>query len=761
MKATYWILLPLLFSTILMLVPRQSADACVDVPERAGYDFIDVGIAAPPPEFAGYFLRAADLFADLSAVEETELTNLQEWQQRVCVDASLEEYRELIYRSSISTLEQLRSAARSKEKPLPMALRSNAAAEVLAEGGCDDTVDYLIFAKTVEPHVTAPADAWEAPPRDLTTMQHLIDRGTTEMRKARSHYIKMRYAYQVIRLAHYMEDYRQAVALYENLLPKFDPQESIINHWILGHYAGALMGLGQTVEASYLFSKIFISSPGKRESAFRSFRIETDEEWRELMLRAESDEDRANLHVLRANERNARALEEMEAIYRLKPDHRFLPMLLVKELEKLEDQLLGAEFNDRLPRGYPERWAQQYAIDLQKFARRVRSEGRVRRPELWQLAEGYLELLAGDYVGARNSFEETRDRLRNDTLRRQLDTWMLVLNVVELDTADRQAELLLYDARDREQFARYESFADMTRDKLVYLYRRDGMIGKAFLASNHLEDLRYHAREDLVTDLFRLVRREDLTRIEELLIGRSQRELDFFLSDLQAVRFMQEGQFEAALRMMKRIPRAEWDRFGVFDPFVPTLRDCISCAHSRDTADLYNRGELLEKLLQLESRARAEPERAARDYFSVGVALWNMTYFGHSWNAMDYFRSGSSWNSLQSHSDGVVPHLEAPFGNREYFNVQRALYYFERARLLANSPEVAAAASIWAAKCELILYFGSAYYERPKGNQIPRIPEDFTRHYRLLKEEYPETDAYARMIRECRFFDAYVRYSSE
>ena len=761
MKPSSWILLPLLFSVLFLVVPRRSADACGYIPEITGYDFIDIGIASAPPEFARYFLRANDLFADFNASQETEKTNLEEWQERICPDASLEKYRELIYRSSVGTLETLRSAAKGKDVPLPMALSENEAAQVLAGAGCDDTVDYLIFAKTVEPHVTAPADAWEAPPRDLPTMQNLIDEGITKMRRARSHYIKMRYAYQVIRLAHYMKDYRQAINLYETLLLKFDPQESIINNWILGHYAGALMGLGQNVEASYIFSKIFIESPGRRESAFRSFKIETDEEWRELLLRAESDEDRANLYVLRANERNARALEEMEAIYRLKPNHRFLPMLLVKELEKLEDQLLGTEFNENLPRGYPERWAQQYAIDLQKFARRVRGEQRVPQPELWQLAEGYLELLAGDYIGAENSFRETAPRLENDTLRRQLETWNLVLNVVKLDTADRQAEMLLYDARDRDQFARYESFADMTRDKLVYLYRRDGMIGKAFLASNHLEDLRYNPREELVSDLFRLVGRENLTRIEELLIGRSQRELDFFLSDLQAVRYMQEGQFEAALRTMKRIPRAEWDRFGVFDPFVSTLRDCINCPHSRDTMDLYNRGELLEQLLNLESRARAQPERAARDYFSYGVALWNMTYFGHSWDAMDYFRSGSSWDYLGTHSDGVVPHQEAPYGNLEYFNVQRALYYFERSRLMANSQEVAGAASIWAAKCEQVLFYMSPYYEYAGANQIPLMPEEYTRHYKLLKESYPETDAYDRMIRECKYFEAYVRRTSE
>ena len=130
-----------------------------------------------------------------------------------------------------------------------------------------------------------------------------------------------RYAYQLIRLAHYANDYQGVLDLFEFLEPKIDDQESIINYWILGHKAGALNALGQNVKAAYLYSVIFQNTPSKRETAYRSFNIKTDEEWKACLLLCENNMERATLYAIRANADQSKAAEEMEQIYELDPEN--------------------------------------------------------------------------------------------------------------------------------------------------------------------------------------------------------------------------------------------------------------------------------------------------------------------------------------------------------------------------------------------------------------------------------------------------------
>ena len=738
------------------LYPKARACGFSDVPDF-GYDFIDPSIVQTPEGFTRYFLRHDDLFEDFLSDTLQEMTNAAEWHRRLCEDAELTDVEYLIYQASRSDLELLHSATRSEDANPPRGLANNTAAFYLIDHGCTETIDYLLYTRAVQPYVVrmSPWDIEEQ--RDSGKMQDLIERGKRELKAAKSDYLRLRYTYQIVRLAHYMNDFRQAMALYESFTKKYEPQESIINNWLLGHYAGALKGAGNNVEASYLYSKIFMESPGRRESAWRSFELNSEEEWQQALNLALTNEERAAFYVLRANEQSGQLIEELQSIHDLDPTNPFLETILLSELRYLEENLLGREWNES-PRYRADASLTSYAIELGRFVRKIRGAGRVARPEFWHLAEGYLELLSEDYVGAINTFEEVAPKLNNAQLEQQLAAWRVVLTIARIDTASTANEERLYRLRaDDRNFRRFADFPKFLRDKLVYLYQTSDQRGKAFLSRYQLSDLRANPREEIMDDLLQLVRKPEPTAIERLLMESAGERLNYALYDLQATRYIQEGQFEAALEMMKRIPRDDWDRYGVFDPFVPSLRDCINCEHSRDTAELYNRGELLERLLELDYEARAEPERAARNFYRIGVALYNMTYFGHSWDAADHFRSGRSWYNLQDNPGGVMSAAEYAFGNKEHLDLSQAEFYLQKARILARNPELAAAATIWLAKVDWANFYQSPYYRNPGRDVIPRLPEPFDKHYQLLTEFHAETNAYQRLISECKFFAAYVR----
>ena len=313
--------------------------------------------------------------------------NLTEWRERFCNIPKLIDLQILIYKTSLTQMRRLKTIMRQKNGVLTGGLAGNSFARHLQKNKCEEAVDYLIFAKRCEPHVIV-KNSWGPLRRDTVTMQFLIKDGLKAFKKTKSHYFRLRYAYQLIRMAHYKNDYQQALDLYDDLLPKTDNEPSIIEDWILGHKAGALMGLGQNVEAAYLYSKIFQNTPSKRVSAYQSFSIKTDEEWQACLKLCQSDAERAMLYALRANDPNSLAAEEMHKIYDLDPQNEYLELLLAREIHRLEKDLLGIDFNKKKKsnlryHNIPRKQAGKTLLDLQQLVLQVNEEKKIRTPDLW------------------------------------------------------------------------------------------------------------------------------------------------------------------------------------------------------------------------------------------------------------------------------------------------------------------------------------------------------------------------------------------
>lgn len=750
-------LLTLLF---FFLSPYKVSKGCGPIDRSfRGYSFINPQIIQSRIAFAPFFLDFKTIHRLYKGQRVEQIKgNLQEWYERFCEIPKIADLQYIIYQASIDEMRQLRTAINSRSIPLPYQMAGNTFARYLDRNKCYETIDYLIFAKRCEPYVTR-VDPWDEPERVVDAMQRLIDAGRKAFMKTESHYIRLRYAYQLIRLAHYAKNYEQALELYDYLMPKTDNSPSIIEDWILGHKAGAMMALGRNVEASYLFSRIFDRSPSKRESAFRSFNIQTDEEWQQCLLLCEDDHERAMLYVLRANGVHSNLVEEMENIYALDPKNENLELLLLKEMQKLEKDLLGYEFNDnkRHNKRYhklPRPQAGELVIDLQDFTRKVQEEQKVERPEFWKLAEGYLELLAGNYYFAAKTFEEVAPQITNDTLKEQLQVFNLALTVSSYteatDSVERQAERI---TRSR-LYSKYEDFTDFLDDKMASLYQQGEYKGKSFRMRYSLDDLKPNPQAEIIEDLLVVCNKPQRNRMEKRMVDKEDgTTIKSDLLDLKATILMNQFQLEAALEVYKQMDRVEWDNYGVFNPFVDqNLEGMVDCVHRcplPDTVTVYNKGTLIERLLEMEYEARAEtnPNKAALIYYRLGIAFYNMSYFGYAWRVMDYFRSGASLRRWKlEDGDNIVPHSVYPYGNKENFDLNRAAYFFEKAHLLTTNANIAARSIFMLAKCEQNQY----YVKGPSGT--PRTYQ----FYDLLINNYQETSFYERIIEECKYLEAYA-----
>lgn len=761
-RPTVWFpLATVLLSTICSLMPRSLAGDCgPGGPVFYGYEFLSAAIVGQQASLAPFFLKFGEVYDNFFRPAEAiqAENNLSEWNERFCEEATLPDLQYIIYQSSVGELEGLRTIIAYQKNPL-QALRGtflydNSFARHLVRYGCTETIDYLIFAKRCEPYVLA-RNPWEGEFRDEGGMRNLIADGRRQFNQTESHYIRLRYAYQLIRLAHYLKDYALTLQLYEELMPKIDNEPSLIDWWIEGHRAGALLSLGDNVKASYLYSRIFAECPSKRESAFRSFTITSDEEWERCLLLCKTDREKATLYVLRAQSQDARLLDEMRNIYALDPTHPALELLLVREMQQLEKDLLGTSFNprradNRRDFGIPRPVAGQRVVALQRFVRQALEEEAIARPDLWMVALGYLETLAGDYYFARQTFDTAEDIVENDTLRNQLAAFRMVLDVLAIDSVNGQREQAFYRLRRDPLFQQYPDLDKLVRDKFQVVYNQTGEQGKAFLLRYGLDQLKPNPQIEIIDNLLQLARSEDKNRFEEQLISkRGGGTIENDLLDMKATYYLGMLQLEAAYEIFKEIPRTAWDNYGQYAPYIQRLNDCVHC-RLPDSVQLFNKGEMLENIIDLEYQARSETnaDRAAILFLRVGFAYYNLTYFSYNWRAADYFRSGSSIQRvLRNKGENVFDYPGFPYGNREVFDCSRARYYFDRARMLARDPEIQARAAFWAAKCER-----NDFYTQPTP-AAGRTYENF----RFLATNFADTDFYQTAIAECKYFAAFVR----
>lgn len=733
-----------------------------------GYSFLLPEIINKNAAYAPFFTRWDDYYDRYYFQQDHQREeNIAEWRERFCSIAKPEDVDMVVYKANTNDLLMLRDLAFARAEPeqIPYPFIGNTFAEVLAYNGCIEALDYLVFARQCEPYVTQPNDGWTRPERNVELMQQLIEEGKERLMHTSSHFLRMRYAYQVVRLAHYAGLWQQTVDLYNYLLPKIDRRRpSVAYYWTLGHLAGALQRLGKTAEAAYRYSIIFRYCPSKRIQAFRSFYLKDENDWKAALRLCRNDTERATLRLLRAAKNRPFAVADLEAIYRLEPQSPHLELMLVGMTQELERIFLYTA-TTRKRRGGPilrEPYdnAARRLIDLQTTTRRIAREGKTPKPQLWQAITGYLELLANDPVAADTTFKRTLERLTRDkydqTLKRQVEVWQLLSRLLQLDGKTEATDNVYFDLRNEQLFREIPAFDPFARDLLGDRYAAQRHPGKAVVVAYGPNAILYNPKLDELDDLIRLARSDTSVFLFKLMPGdTSMEQMLARLLEIKGAYLLGQGQPEAALAVLQQIPPTQRLYMEQFSPFKEFFDEKIH----RPVTDtlLLNRLEIAEKIIEYDQRAKAalamnEPV-AAWYLYLVGLAYYNMSYFGHAWAVTDFYRSGYNWNRLAQ--GPVFPLRNSPSGNRENTDVSLALYYFERALAEARNPELAARAAFMAARCQQKQWFAHPDCRyRPGSRMVPQLPEAYSGYYKRLKR-YEKTASYQRIVEECRWLPYY------
>jgi hypothetical protein len=691
------------------------------------FPLIQSFIVNPTAPASPYFTSFKDIylkFGKQTILQPNE--NINEWYDRFCEVAPLSDIEWLIYQSDLSDIQELKNAV-IQNTGLITYLRTNKFARHLVKNKCLETIEYLLFAKKCEPFVTADKDVWQTKKPDIQKMEVLIQEGTKEFLTIESHYIRLRMAYQIIRLAHYSGQYSKVKYLYNYFIPKINHAPSTIQYWIEGHYAGALKALGERAKAAYFYARVFHHCPAKRESAFLSFEVRTDNDWLNALSLCENDQERTALYALRASFRNSRAVDEMIDIYSLHPKSNYLESILIQEIEKQEKKPVV-----------------EYIKKLDTFVKQVIDEKKVAHLEIWLLALGYLKYLNNDYFEAKLAFNAVSDYTQSKALLEQIAIFNMAIEIKEWEKINEEVAQRIWEFQsENEVFNRYPTLQSLLSKQVFQNLKNHGNPGLAVLYKFGLNAVKVNPSEEVIRDIKELAKKENINPFEKSLMVLSKNQFNTEIQALYASWLMTLNEWEAAEKAWQEIPLADIELFGKSNPFVERLNECVHCPVKSNERQL-TKPQIVAEMLKLQYDIKANRTESPQYYYKMGLGLYNMSYFGYAWNMLDYFRSGSSLKAerLENSSD-IMKHPLFPNGNRENIDLSKALGYFEKAITFSTDKELSARASFMAARCE------------QKMSHVTKTANK-RKYFALLKTKYKDTQYYDKVIESCKYFKYYV-----
>jgi hypothetical protein len=680
--------------------------------------------------------------------ENSATANLASWAKYLGPNYPLADIRKIVYETKLDQLNSIRKGL-NNNKSLPRDVSDNAIARDWAANKRLDLLDYLILAHQAEPLCNYGMDEWTEEEPDMGSGQSIIEAAKMQAQKVQDSFLKLRYGYQALRLEQYTDQQAEATETYKRFILPVAQADPLIALWSRSHYAGCLRALGEEAEAAYQFSLVFDQCPSRRIQAWYSWRILSDEIWENAQAKCNGNHELAVLLFLRGFSPSAISMEDMQRMYELEPQSRLLEVLLVREINKYETEILGTTYSNESP--VYKRLIPGGTGELQNFVESVLAGGGMHDRNVWELANVYLQFLNGDTQAAMNNLAKKQAQLTGDGLLkgRLLD---LVFRIGSAQSIDKDLENAIYkDLTNLSTKISPEEVDELSRfrdDAFGWLYAAKGENAKEILAHNHAGKLLdFPIDLTLVNDMISFNEKEDKTLYEKDLLKRlnSGKDNRDFLLDVKGTGLLGKNLLPEAVKVFSQISLSyrNSDAFALdADPFRPVIKDIVHCENCGKGK--YNKLSYTETIMDLQKKITTDPSKSAEYNILLGNAYYNTTFFGASWRTKDFFRSSGSWYSLGERSEYYQFDL-ATFD--ELVEMETPKNYYAKAINVSKDKEMAALATFLMAKCELNQFYIDGF------NDLDKYRKGFS----MLKLNYRKTDAYADLIKECWDLQGYVR----
>lgn len=607
---------------------------------------------------------------------------------------------------------------------------------------------YVIAARQVDQLAAADTRrSWWSPPpaeevaavrarRSMLSVQAIaaIER---ELAARHDAFLRQRYAFQLVRVRFYGENREDCISAYEAHRPDLETDSSVA--WRARAYvAGAHYRAHRYAEANTMYARIFDEYPPLKRAAYWGFHPQEELDWQSALGLAGSVRAQTVLWQMLGIAHDGR--RAMGEIYKIDPKSDLLPLLIVREVNRLEYESSWLSSEPRTSGLRNEMQA------LRGFLDKASAGGNVNSPEVWEIAAAHLYALDGDTSAAGRLLDRARAHdNKNPIVLRQIRATGILADVNSSGAIAQTSRAGLAESLDwleseavGEANIRMSAMYRHVKQILATRHREAGdQVAAACLVSGPSPI--YGTREN-VDALISFLDRVDKTPYERVLAralscSRAQ------LVEIKAALALYGGDIQTAATEFSKVKTAQL----VADPFVADMSDCRHCETGDLTRWTYSKSAFVTRMAALEREAVANPARAAECWFELGNAFYNITWYGNARGfyedllPMLHVRHDCRSPSSNEPRDESLPCRAALPGQME-----RAESCYRKAFNASNDREFKTKAAFMAAKCQQNVYFNV----RREG-QPDFVAGEWSR---TLCREYADTRYFAEILKECGYF---------
>ena len=613
--------------------------------------------------------------------------NIEEWRQYLGL--SYDETKYLVFKASRSDLQNLSKGKRAVDENL-----SFASADFMKNQ--KQALLYLAYAKYLEPYMRIiPGEDtdfyWDLPEYEHNAGDLDYEKVKTVLTKSwnaeSDNELKLRYGYQLVRLAHYTRRYQEAVQLFEQYVEPLKMRTEMY-YYALAQKAGALRGMGETQRANRDFIRVFANSYDLKTMAYTSLTMGWDNEinFADFVAGAADNNERNDIFFMMGYSDFNNPVNEIEKIVVTDPNAIQAKVLMVRAINMLERRMLlsyvpWGEGDDRSR--YP--YLGQDDTEGRAFfnqALRVSDMQRDKASDknFWNLASSYLHFLNKDFELANNCLGNVKST--------DADYMAMVKNLTAYIDICRQPKI---DANTERYL--FDNYAKMIKGEENYslnmadnsfigvvLSNRYGLQGekaKSFLMLRHVKAIEDNPDESLLDDIQSFLNKKKKTQLEEYIAATSTTEMantNNYLAYVKGVLRLTEGDFKTAKGLFEKQTRLKMSRrlFGhnIEVYYSGDEKDIMRDDYIADFSFIHDNMtevEVADALMQLDKIGKKEKgDESAKANYLIANFFYNVSRTGYyrqylrfdNNNGFSYWKYGPDANVYKNTLDLSSAYLE-------------------------------------------------------------------------------------------------------
>lgn len=755
----------IIVSIVLLMIPIYKVFSCAGGDEDYIYSLFAPETSNAPDYEPFFFIPNRAFYTyDDDTINTFEKYNIKEWKAFFDNKISVSKLNELVY---ITTLEEVGAyIGQIKFGKFPAALKP-----LPDDAKTTSFLQYLQTAKNCESwsSIYANTDDWELKVKtvDNSDAGKLLSGLKENYQKEKNTFLKQRYAYQILRMYFYTLQYQKCVDWF-NANSELNTKKDYIYYMSLRYVGGAYYRSKNYGKANYTFALLFDNFLPSRKEAMTYFHPQEQADWQQTLALAKNDKEKAGIWNLFGY--YADPLTAMENIYKLDANSSYLSPMLTRVINILENYNLADDSNyDYVGDGYKDAQKLGTQKDITKarvFVEKCITERKIKDVAFWQTSLSYLQFMEDDFTASLKTIEsiDYASIQKDKLLVGQLKINKLLSTIAGANLVDAALEQKIYSDF---KWLSDGIYTEAYPGNSYRVYPENVLRkGNAFSYCLRLLAAKYKKQSDVIktelcevktafynsnNQLEKMIKYQDAphTDFEKILINI----YPYHKKDLVeqwAINLAYDGNINGAIEMINLYPDAGKDTlYG--NPFNGRINDCHDCDHEAFQKTKYSKLSFLKKMIEMDAVAKANPKEAATNYYLLGNAYYNMTYFGnarrmHETTIQTYYCCRYVYYSFENGKDSRDD-LKAPF-----YNCDKAAIYYIKAMDASTDKNFKAKCCWMLAKCEMNDYYETSDFIKNRE----KVDFKSGKYYKKMKTEFSDTKYYADVIKQCGYFNTYV-----